>query len=120
MLSRVDSGGMTPGRGGLTLAERSAMNRAVPAAPGVEATAGAVSTVSDASPRRVDPVGVRHCWVTGLAGAPARCPGLLAEWRQDTEAGGWQGRVVYAVDEGGSTVLVEAWVDARHLQPATD
>ncbi len=41
-----------------------------------------------------------------------------AEWCQDTEAGGWQGRVVYAVDGGVATVLVEAWVSARHLQPA--
>jgi len=41
-----------------------------------------------------------------------------AEWRQDTDAGGWQGRVVYAVVEGAATVLVEAWVHAAHLQPA--
>jgi len=44
--------------------------------------------------------------------------GRVAEWRQDTEAGGWQGRVVYAVDDGAATVIVEAWVAARHLQPA--
>jgi len=42
----------------------------------------------------------------------------LQEWRQDTDAGGWQGRVVYAVVEGAATVLVEAWVHAAHLQPA--
>ena len=36
-----------------------------------------------------------------------------------SDAGGWQGRVVYAVDEGAATVMVEAWVHARHLQPAT-
>ncbi|MBA2717105.1 MAG: hypothetical protein H0U51_08650, partial [Propionibacteriales bacterium] len=46
--------------------------------------------------------------------SPGRWAGLLAEWRQDPDAGGWQGRVVYAVDDGGSTVLVEAWVHARH------
>jgi hypothetical protein len=33
---------------------------------------------------------------------------------------GWQGRVVYAVDDGRATVMVEAWVHARHLQPAGD
>jgi len=43
---------------------------------------------------------------------------LLAEWRQDTDAGGWQGRVVYAVDDGAATVIIEAWVPAGHLQPA--
>jgi len=43
---------------------------------------------------------------------------LLAEWRQDTDGGGWQGRVVYAVDDGAATVIVEACVHARHLQPA--
>jgi len=53
----------------------------------------------------------------------ARVPWSLgrgtAEWRQDTDAGGWQGRVVYAVDEGAATVIIEAWVHARHLQPAS-
>jgi len=66
---------------------------------------------------RPRPVLTRHCWVTGLPESPGRWAGLLAEWRQDTAAGGWQGRVVYAVDEGAATVLVEAWVHARHLQP---
>jgi hypothetical protein len=45
---------------------------------------------------------------------------LLAEWRQDSGVGGWQGRVVYAVDDGRATVMVEAWVHARHLLPAGD
>ncbi len=54
------------------------------------------------------------------AGLPVPGPGCLqAEWRQDTDAGGWQGRVVYAVDDGAATVIVEAWVHARHLQPAS-
>jgi hypothetical protein len=60
----------------------------------------------------------RHCWVTGLPARPGRWAGLVAEWRQDREAGGWQGRVVYAVDDGRTTVLVEAWVAAHHLDPA--
>jgi hypothetical protein len=56
--------------------------------------------------------------VTDLPSRPGRWAGLLAEWRQDRESGGWQGRVVYAVDDGCSTVLVESWVAARHLHPA--
>jgi len=43
---------------------------------------------------------------------------LQDEWRQDRAAGGWQGRVLYVVDDGAATVIVEAWVPARHLQPA--
>jgi len=56
-----------------------------------------------------------------LGHRPAEVPwslGRAAEWHQDTDAGGWQGRVVYAVVEGAATVLVEAWVHAAHLQPA--
>jgi SH3-like domain-containing protein len=55
-----------------------------------------------------------------LPECPGRWAGLLAEWRQDRDAGGWQGRVVNAVDDGRATVMVEAWVHARHLQPAGD
>jgi hypothetical protein len=59
--------------------------------------------------------GARHCWVSGPPGDPGRWPGLLAEWaRRD---GGWFGRVVYAVDDGGRVVLAEAWVPAEHLEP---
>ncbi len=56
----------------------------------------------------------------GLPDCPGRWADLLAEWRQDRQDGGWQGRVVYAVDDADAngTVLVEAWVAARHLQPA--
>jgi hypothetical protein len=32
--------------------------------------------------------------------------------------GGWFGRVVYAVDDDGRVVPVEAWVAAEHLEPA--
>lgn len=60
----------------------------------------------------------RHCWVSGLADAPDRSPGLLAEWRHDRRSGRWLGRVVYAVDEHGRTVLVERWLPAEHLTPA--
>ncbi len=98
---------MAHGRG-LTLAERSAL----------AATGDAPTPGSPGSPDRARPVVTRHCWVIGLPHCPGRWAGLLAEWRQDRQDGGWQGRVVYAVDDADGTVLVEAWVAARHLQPA--
>ena len=67
---------------------------------------------------RPRPVLTRHCWVSALPECPGHWAGLLAEWRQDREAGGWQGRVVYAVDDGAGTIMVEAWVHASYLQPA--
>ncbi len=96
-------------RRGPSLAERSA-----------DGTAGEVGADPElaALRDRPRPVLTRHCWVTGLPDCPGRWAGLLAEWRQDRAAGGWQGRVVYAVDDGAATVIVEAWVPARHLQPA--
>ena len=54
--------------------------------------------------------------MSGLPGDQGRWPGLLAEWAQ--RGGGWFGRVVYAVDDGGRVVLVEAWVPAERLEPA--
>ena len=104
---------MSRGRGP-TLAERSAASAAGTAPPAEVAAAPELAALQ-ARPR---PVLTRHCWVTGLPDCPGRWAGLVAEWRQDTAAGGWQGRVVYAVDEGGATVMIEAWVHARHLQPA--
>jgi hypothetical protein len=99
---------MSRGRGP-TLAERSAMG--TPAEVGADLDLAGLQD-------RPRPVLTRHCWVTGLPECAGRWAGLLAEWRQDREAGGWQGRVVYAVDDGAATVMVEAWVHARHLQPA--
>lgn len=60
--------------------------------------------------------GARHVWVTGPAEDPGRWPGVLLEWSRSS--GGWQGRVAYAVDEGGGTVLVVRWVPAPALAPA--
>ena len=124
MLGGVASGGMTPGRGGLTLAERSALARAGPVAPDPGDTATGPSSGAGRAPQG-EPAGARHCWVTGLPGTRGRYPGLLAEWsrrdgadQEGRAAGGWFGRVVYAVDDGGRVVLVEAWVPAEHLQPA--
>lgn len=107
--------GMAGGMGrrhGPTLADRlAASGRSTPPAAPPDAPA-------DSEGRRERPVAVRHCWVTGLPGAPGRHPGLLAEWRHDAGSGAWHGRVVYAVDEHGRIVLVERWVPAEHLSPA--
>jgi hypothetical protein len=92
---------MTPGRSRLTLAERSALSSAGPADG--PPPPGAVDVPADARPAVV-----RHCWVSGLPETQGRCAGLVAEWvRRD---GCWCARVVYAVDDGGAVVLVEAWV----------
>lgn len=100
------------GRRGPTLAERRAATSAAAAAPaGPEAGPPALHA-------RSRPVVTRHCWVVGLPDSPRRWAGLLAEWRQDPRSGSWHGRVVYALDDDGATVMVEAWVPASHLQPA--
>jgi hypothetical protein len=104
---------MARGRGP-TLAERSAGRAGTDLTPDPD-LAAELAAVQD----RPRPVSTRHCWVTGLPDSPGRWAGLLAEWRRDGD-GDWQGRVVYAVDVGaGVTVMVEAWVSSRHLQPAT-
>jgi hypothetical protein len=56
----------------------------------------------------------RHCWVTDPPEWPGTWPGLLVEWRQ--RAGGWQGRVAYAVSGPHGPVLVETWLPADRLQ----
>jgi hypothetical protein len=85
------AGGMARGRGP-TLAER----------------VGAVGAASDAPSRR-------HCWVVDSPGHPGRYPGLLAEWRRAGD--GWEGRVVYALDEANQGCrLVERWVPASCLE----
>jgi hypothetical protein len=87
------AGGMGKGRGP-TLAERSA---------------AAVVSGGAATGNR------RHCWVVDAPGHPGRYPGLLAEWRRERD--GWQGRVVYALDEpDGGCRLVERWVPAACLE----
>lgn len=68
---------------------------------------GAVDRGGSASPRR-------HCWVVDSPGHPGRYPGLLAEWRRTDD--GWEGRVVYALDEPDrSCRLVERWVPGSCL-----
>ncbi len=107
------AGGMTSRRSGPGLAERSLLSRPEPTpAPAV----GPASTGS-VQPARTSSA-PRHCWVEGLPGVPARCPGLFVEWTRRGD-GAWLGRVVYAVIDDGQVVLVEAWVAAEHLAPAS-
>ena len=96
-------------RHGPTLAERSAMG------PPTEVGADPDLAALQDRPR---PVLTRHGWVTDPPDSPGRWAGLLVEWRQDTGAGSWQGRVVYAVDDGTATVMIEAGASSRHLQLA--
>lgn len=51
-----------------------------------------------------------HCWVSEPPGHPGTWPGLLVEWRRDTE--GWTGRVVFVV---GGAVVVETWLPSDQL-----
>jgi len=56
-----------------------------------------------------------------LPDCPGRFAGLVVEWSPGPAAAGWLGRVVYVVDgdNAGRAVLVEAWVAAEHLTPAS-
>jgi hypothetical protein len=104
---------MSRGHSGLTLAERSARS-------GVGDTSTAAAQPGPEGPGRLSRTSTgcpRHCWVSDLADAPGRWPGLVAEWARAAD-GGWTARVVYAVRDGGQVVLVESWVPAGHLQPA--
>jgi hypothetical protein len=63
-----------------------------------------------------NPGGARHCWVVDSpALPPGRWPGLLVEWRRDTD--GWSGHVVVALPDGRGPMTVSAWVAAEHLRP---
>jgi len=47
---------------------------------------------------------------------------VVVEWAEGPpgrSVPGWRGRVVYIVDDGGQAVLVEAWIDAAYLSPAS-
>jgi len=60
----------------------------------------------------------RHCWVAGAADdRGVKRPGLLVEWRR-TDAGDWEGRVVYAAElRPGEWSLVEEWLSSGLLTP---
>ena len=87
-----------------TLAERSGPSDSVATPP------------SPPDPARPRPVSTRHCWITGLPDLPGRHAGLLVEWRRG-HGQEWLARVVYAVVDDDSPVLIEAWIGASHLTP---
>lgn len=57
---------------------------------------------------------IKHCWVTDRHG---RLPALLLEWRR--RADGFQGRVLHAVLDDEGWIVVEEWLPAELLEPAT-
>jgi len=60
----------------------------------------------------------RHCWVQGPAEDPGPFPGLLLAWRRGPD--GWLGRVAYVLpDEHARPVLIDTWVAAASLRPAS-
>lgn len=92
------AGGM--GRGGVPLHARTR--------PGAPSSARRAPT-----PR--EPCPAKHCWVRAPVDAGDPRPGLLLEWRKDTD-GRWQGRVVYAAElRPGEWAAVEEWVAAGLL-----
>lgn len=60
----------------------------------------------------------RHCWVAGGSSGPGRCAELVLRWQPDVAGRRWMALVAYAVDEGGRTSLVQAWLPASQLEPA--
>lgn len=109
------AGGMRS-RPGPTLAERSATAGigAGDQAPLGHATPEGAVADPPPPPARSPQSGPVHCWVR-LPDSDEQVPGLLTAWRR--EASGWAGQVAYAVREGDDSVLIQAWVPARHLQP---
>jgi hypothetical protein len=103
-----------PFKRGPTLAERSAEPGSTAHQPPATPPQG-----PDVRPGPPGPTVPRHCWVSGLPELPGRWPGLLVEWRRTPDTGRWAGRVVYGVVDASQSVLVEAWVPADHLEPAT-
>jgi hypothetical protein len=68
-------------------------------------------------PGRSPAPGPRHCWVDDPPGFAGRWPGVVVEWRRGHS--GWQGRTLVVVVLGGDEPLVlELWLDARHLTAA--
>ena len=59
--------------------------------------------------------GGRHCWVLTEDGT--RRPGLLSQWRQESDQK-WVALVVYAVEVDGQPALLQAWIPADRLRPA--
>lgn len=68
--------------------------------------------------RAAEPDAARHCWVVDAPCHPGRWPGLLVEWRRETE--GWFGRVVYGIPDPSwnGVRLIERWIPGQHLSVA--
>jgi hypothetical protein len=58
---------------------------------------------------------LKHCWVAGPDGT---VPGLLLGWRHDSELG-WLGRVVRPVRDEVGWLVMEDWLPADELRPAS-
>ena len=61
------------------------------------------------------PPEVKHCWVITSCGP---LPGLLLGWRHDEELG-WLGRVVRPVRDEHGWLVMEDWLLAAQLRPAS-
>lgn len=88
----------------MTLAERSARSGI-----GAESVPG---DHHDDAPSGI--VAAKHCWVVDSPLSPGRWPGLLLGWRR--REAGWQGLAVWVVNDDDSSVLLQAWLAAEHLQ----
>lgn len=58
----------------------------------------------------------RHCWVQGVSDYPGQWPGVVAQWRK-SPTGDWQGFTVIAIEDAGDPVVIQSWLNARHLKP---
>ncbi len=61
--------------------------------------------------------GVRHVWVQLSRYETDAYPGLVIEWRRESQ--GWVARVAFVPGTAGEGTLVEQWVSATKLRPAS-
>ncbi|MGH1565636.1 hypothetical protein [Mumia sp. DW29H23] len=61
--------------------------------------------------------GVRHVWVSLSRYESDAYPGLVIEWRRESQ--GWVARVAFVPGKEGEGTLVEQWVPAKRLRPAS-
>lgn len=59
---------------------------------------------------------VRHVWVSLSRYEADAYPGLVIEWRRESQ--GWVARVAFVPGKQGEGTLVEQWVEAKRLRPA--
>jgi hypothetical protein len=60
---------------------------------------------------------VAHCWV--LDGSQ-HVPGLVIEWRKNSDANTWEARTVYATLHTGRLAVVDVWLPQTLLMPANN